>query len=87
MNTSPTDNQPFDPQPAVYRIVLEGRLGSGARSWFDDAEISVAGPDTELRVVATDQAALHGVLRRIHDLHLRLVSLARIDTPNNNTNR
>lgn len=77
---------PSDALTATYRIVLEGKLGDGARSWFEDADITATGSRTELVVVATDQAALHGVLRRIHDLHLKLVSVTRIDTQTRTAN-
>lgn len=72
-----------EPPSANYRIVLEGMLGAGA-SWFEDAEIAITGTDTALLVVVADQAALHGVLRRIHGLHLKLISVTRVD-PETNT--
>ena len=39
------------------------------------------GGTTVIHGPIVDQAALHGILRRIHDLHLKLVSVARIDLP------
>jgi hypothetical protein len=37
-------------------------------------------PDrTRLEVAVTDQASLHGILRRIHDLHLTVLQLERAD--------
>ena len=67
--------------PVHYRIVLDNVLGTGAAAWFEEAVLHAAGEQTVLDVVVADQAALHGILRRIHDLHLKLVSVARIDLP------
>ena len=61
----------------VYRIEVEGEVGPDWAAWFD-AEVSAAGSGrTSITAAVADQAQLQGLLRRIHDLHLRLVSVTR----------
>jgi len=47
----------------------------GTTITFDDVEISRADDRTMLRSTGTDQAALHGLLRRIQDLGLELLDV------------
>jgi hypothetical protein len=61
----------------TYVITVRGVAGSGVRAFFDDTEVSVAGDTTVLRRVGADQAALHGLLRRIQDLGLELLDVRR----------
>jgi hypothetical protein len=68
-----------DPAALRYRLELEGELSGEWAAWFGDAEVRCHEGRTVLELTVPDQAALHGVLRRVHDLHLRLVALNRID--------
>lgn len=61
-----------------YEIRVEGRLTQAWADWFDGLSVSLMGDETVLSGAVTDQAALHGVLRRIRDLGLPLVSVRRI---------
>ncbi|HSJ15783.1 MAG TPA: hypothetical protein VK939_15360 [Longimicrobiales bacterium] len=61
-----------------YRLELEGEIAQEWAGWFDADHIESAGGRAVVDVTVADQAALHGVLRRVHDLHLRLVSLTLI---------
>jgi hypothetical protein len=67
-------------KPAVhYRLTVEGVLGAGWSVWFDGLE--VVGDDrgrTTITGPVVDQAALHGLLAKIRDLGLPLVSVQRI---------
>jgi hypothetical protein len=67
-------------KPAVhYRLTVEGVLHAGWSAWFDGLE--VAGDDrgrTTITGPVVDQAALHGLLAKIRDLGLPLVSVQRI---------
>jgi hypothetical protein len=47
------------------------------RGVFDDTEMSVVGDTTVLRRAGADQAALHGLLRRIENLGLELLDVHR----------
>jgi hypothetical protein len=71
-------------QPATYRIGIEGKLCERCEGWFDDMEIVVRSGDggstiTTLTGVVSDQAALHGLLARIRDLGLLLLSVQRLE--------
>ena len=63
-------------QPLVCRIRVRGQLGSQWSAWFEGLSVAetVAG-DTTLSGRLADQSALHGVLARIRDLGLELVSV------------
>ncbi len=67
-------------QPIEYEIEIQGRLEERWSPWFDDMDITVknqtSGPTvTILRGMVADQAALHGVLNRIRDLNIPLISV------------
>ncbi len=67
-------------QPAIYQIRLEGRLGPQWTAWFADMTVtSVDSGDTLLTGPVVDQAALHGLLRKIRDLGLPLLAVTRIN--------
>jgi hypothetical protein len=72
---------PIDPAGAgTYEIRLTGTLGPRWAGWFDGPTVRDGGDGTTLitgRVA--DQAALHGLLQRIHGLGLPLISVTRID--------
>lgn len=61
-----------------YRLVVEGQLGPEWRDWFAAETLDTGEETTVIELRIRDQAELHGVLRRVHDLHLRLVSLTRV---------
>ena len=63
-------------QPLVYQIRLKGHLGSQWRNWFEGLTITLEEDgDTLLTGPVVDQAALHGLLRRVRDLGMLLVSV------------
>ena len=65
--------------PHVYEIVIEGHLSGQWSDWFDGLTIqSEPTGETRLKGLLSDQAALYGVLSKIHDLNLVLVSVFRI---------
>lgn len=71
-------------QAATYQIQLQGRLSETWSDWFDYAEIVYTenedGPTiTTLTGKLQDQAALHGLLGRIRDLCIPLLSVKLID--------
>ena len=65
--------------PRIYEIRVEGHLAERWSDWFDGLAIHKE-PDGETVLTGplSDQAALFGVLTRIHDLNLVLVSVCRI---------
>jgi hypothetical protein len=66
-------------KPAYYEIRVEGHLHSSWSEWFAGLGIQhEAGGETRISGMLEDQAALHGVLMKIRDLGLVLVSVSRI---------
>jgi hypothetical protein len=65
-------------KPYLYEICVEGQLTGRWSDWFEGLVIfNTPAGDTTLRGPLPDQAALFGVLSRIHDLNLVLVSVER----------
>ena len=58
----------------VYQIRIRGQLGAEWTDWFEGLEVTRADGDTVLTGVV-DQAALHGLLRKVRDLGMSLVSV------------
>jgi hypothetical protein len=67
-------------QPALYRICVQGYLGDRWTGMFEGMTLisDVTQGTTALIGVVPDQAALHGILARIRDLGLPLLSLTLI---------
>jgi len=67
-------------QPAVYRICVQGYLEDHWAGWFEGMtlERDTSRHTTILSGVVPDQAALHGLLARIRDLGLPLLSVTRV---------
>ena len=64
----------------TYRITIKGHLDSEWSDWFDGLTITMVGDgETILTGPIVDQTALHGVLIKIRDLGLPLLSLTRIE--------
>jgi hypothetical protein len=65
----------------VYQFVIKGHLDSEWSEWFDGLTITrVDNGETILSGPVVDQTALHGVLIKIRDLGLPLLSLTRVET-------
>jgi len=65
-------------RPEVYQITILGHLDSTWSEWFDGLTITqVDNGETILTGPLADQTALHGVLIKIRDLGLPLLSLTR----------
>ncbi len=65
-------------QPEVYEIVVHGHLDQDWSYWFDGLIIlQQNNGETLLTGPLVDQAALHGVLNKIRDLGLPLISVSR----------
>ena len=73
-------DQQADPGgPKTYQIRITGRLDSRWEEWFDGLTITVDDGDTLITGPVADQAALHGLLRRVRDLGLPLVSVTPVE--------
>ena len=64
--------------PANYQIKVKGRLDSQWPDWFTGMTIESDGDVTILTGKQIDQSALHGLLVRIRDLGLPLISVERV---------
>jgi hypothetical protein len=66
--------------PEIYEICVEGRLGPEWSAWFDGLTIANRPHgETVLRGAVPDQAALHGILIKIRNLGLPLLSVLRVE--------
>ena len=68
-------------QPAVYQIRLKGQLGAQWADWFEGLVVTLTEDgDTLLTGPVADQAALHGLLKKVRDLGMPLVSVCPIES-------
>jgi hypothetical protein len=66
-----------------YEIRVEGILDEQWSAWFDGMQITSESDGVTIIVgPVTDQAALHGLLAKVRDLGLPLISLRRLDPEN-----
>ena len=69
-----------DHDSGQYEIRLKGRLDSRWVAWFDGMSlINESDGMTVIRGPVIDQAALHGLLQKLRDLNLPLVSVIQVD--------
>ena len=65
--------------PQIYQIRLEGHLGLQWADWFDGLTITLTEEsETLLTGPVEDQAALHGLLKKVRDLGLPLISIVQV---------
>ena len=66
-------------QSMVYQIKVKGHLGHQWTDWFEGLTITLEeGGDTLLTGPLVDQAALHGLLKKVRDLGIPLLSVNRV---------
>ena len=72
-----------------YEIRLKGHLDAHWTAWFDGSTVTSENDGTTvISGFVADQAALHGLLQRVRDLGLQLVSVIRVDgSPPDTTTR
>ena len=62
-----------------YEIRVNGHLGTRWAAWFDGLAITSEGDGTTvLRGSVVDQAALHGLLQKLRDVGIPLISLRQV---------
>ena len=65
--------------PQVYQIRIKGHLGREWTDWFEGLTITLeVNGESLLTGPLVDQAALHGVLRKVRDLGMPLLSVSRV---------
>jgi hypothetical protein len=77
-------NQDID-KPVVYQICVRGKFDEKWSDWFGGMHITFGSGSSDSHVttltgLVVDQAALRGIMDRIWDLNLTLISVARIET-------
>jgi hypothetical protein len=66
--------------PRLYEIRINGHLDARWATWFDGMTLTADEDGTTVvRGILADQAALHGVLQRIRDAALPLISVTQPD--------
>ena len=84
MNDIPDDFrvEPF-PAETVYDLRISGRLGEASLTWFEDMNVTVDESSSPVQTIISgpmrDQAALYGLISRIRDLGLTLLSVNRVE--------
>jgi len=67
-------------QPMVYQIRIKGHLGHQWTDWFGGLTITLEEDgETLLTGPVVDQAALHGLLKKVRDLGMPLLSVNRVE--------
>jgi len=68
--------------PAAYQVRVAGHLDDHWSAWFGDLALSHdEDGTTSLRGAVSDQAELHGLLTKIRDLGITLISVTVVDPP------
>jgi hypothetical protein len=92
MNKIPDDFriEPF-PADTDYELRISGRLAQPTLAWFEDMNVTVDGTTSPAQTVISgpirDQAALYGLISRIRDLGLTLMSVQRLEIAEKHKNR
>ena len=69
-----------DPEPELYEIRLKGHLDDHWAGWFEGLTITLEeNGSTLLSGPLADQAALHGILKKVRDLGLTLLSVNSVE--------
>lgn len=73
-------NENLAPSQDIYQIKVRGKLDPKWKDWFDGFEIQhQSSNETVLIGTIIDQAALHGLLAKIRDLGLSLLSVNQVE--------
>jgi len=74
-----TNDQPVKPDkesPTIYQIRIRGHLSQPRMAWFEGLTVTLdEDGNTLLTASVIDQAALHGILKKVRDLGIPLLSV------------
>ena len=65
--------------PKLYEIKVQGHLDKKWKDWFEGMDIIHEGDNTVLFGDVKDESFMHGILNRIRDLNLKLLSVEKIE--------
>jgi len=73
----------MDDNSCLYQICIEGELDEQWSDWFSGMTVAVEEDDKKVSTLTgyADQAALRGILNKLWDLNLVLISVSLIDKP------
>lgn len=90
MSDKPTYDKKHSQEPC-YEIRLKGHLDNRWSEWFENLTITLEADNTTLLSgTIADQAALHGLLKKIRDLGIQLISVNQVqldETPSYRSKR
>ena len=66
-------------EPGFYEIRIKGHLENRRAAWFEGLAITALDNGETLLTGSVDQAALHGVLRKVRDLGVPLLSVRHVE--------
>lgn len=79
MNTTPVSTDDHH-EPGYYEIRIMGHFDDRWADWFEGMTITLeTNGETRLTGPVAAQSALHGLLRKVRDLGVRLISVNRIE--------
>jgi hypothetical protein len=85
MSSKHSPNRDAD-QPMVYQIRLKGHLSRQRMDWFEGLIVTLEEDGNTLMTgTMIDQAALHGILKKIRDLGMPLLSVISVDPASQDT--
>lgn len=67
---------------ATYQIKVQGKLDPKWADWFGDLDLTVEGNGRPITIITgriADQSALRGILTKLWDLNLKLISVNPVD--------
>jgi len=67
-------------RPMAYQIRITGQLDARWSDWFEGLTITLDDGDTLITGPVVDQATLHGLLKRVRDLGMPLVSVSPVES-------
>lgn len=70
-------------RPSRYEIRVDGVLDDRWADWFGGLQVSPDSTQTVIAGLIPDQSALHGLLAKIRDLGLTLISVRQLDAGDN----
>jgi hypothetical protein len=74
------NSQMVPDQPVIYQIRIQGHLGHQWTDWFEGLTIILEdNGETLLTGLVVDQAALYGLLKKVRDLGMPLLSVNRVE--------